>query len=84
VSVAADRLVRKPRMKEAWPKGSTRLSAGTSSSSAATRIITRMRLSRHGPGVHSLTYRRYLWHPLHLKRDIHGGAVKTERISVHH
>jgi hypothetical protein len=36
------------------------------------------------PRVHSLTYRRYLWHPLHLKRDIHGGAVKTERISVHH
>jgi hypothetical protein len=34
---------------------STRLSAGTSSSSAATRIITRLRLSRHGPGVLSLT-----------------------------
>jgi len=62
---------------------STRLSAGTSSSSAATRIITRLRLSRHGPGVHSLTCQRYLWHPLHLKRDIHGGAVKTERTSVH-
>lgn len=45
----------------------------------------RLRLFRHGPGKHFTYYPRtslYLWHPLHVKRDLHAGAVKTERTTV--